>query len=340
MEEVVQKEETIAEPNTKKDLGHTHTKEQNIAMMEELKTLVKDAGLMDKIPLRGSIEVIIVLSLFVISFLSVGNTAPIISIGLFVLTIMRSTFVAHDLIHHQYYNNRETNKKLSLVFANLIMGISASWWENKHNVLHHTFTNIIDKDKDIESAGGAFIGRYEFSKFFHRNQHILFWPMLTLIYFSFWVQSVQWVIQKKKPVEALLMALNIVVVIYVAKTIGLGSLIAIYLLWSVWFSAVIITNHLGLEMFDEEEYKEFTWLDLQVRTSRDVRGGKFIHWLYGGLNTQTEHHLYPKMPRFNLLKAQAITEDFCKKNGVMFIANTPCGTYSDIYNFLKDNRPD
>ena len=332
-------EETAQSQEAKRDLGHTHTKEENTAMMDELKGLVKEAGLMDKIPLRGTIEVILVLSLFVVSFLSVGNTAPIVSILLFVLTIMRSTFVAHDLIHHQYYEKRDTNKKLSLVFANLIMGISASWWENKHNVLHHTFTNIIDKDDDIDSAGGAFIGRAEFGKFFHQNQHILFWPILSLIYFSFWVQSVQWVIKKGKTVEAIMMALNVLVVIYVAQTIGFWSLMAIYLLWSMWFSAVIITNHLGLEMFSEDEYKEFTWLDLQVRTSRDVRGGSFIHWLYGGLNTQTEHHLYPKMPRFNLLKAQSITEDFCNRNGVMFIANTPCGTYNDIYNFLKDNRP-
>jgi fatty acid desaturase len=112
-----------------------------------------------------------------------------------------------------------------------------------------------------------------------------------------------------------------------------------YMLWAAWFGAVIITNHLGLEMFPEKQYKDFTWLELQNRTSRNVRGGKFVHWFYGGLNTQVEHHLYPKAPRFYLLKAAKITEAFCQKHNITYITATPWKAYKEIYCFLKDNRP-
>lgn len=223
------------------------------------------------------------------------------------------------------------------------MGISRSWWENKHNFLHHTYTNIIGKDMDIDAAGGAFTRQYHYPRWFHKYQHILFWPLLTLLYFVFWIQSLSYVIRKGYWKEFSLIALNAMIPVYIIYSLGfalgLATIIGMYMIWAAWFGAVIITNHLGLEMFPEEAYKDFTWLELQNRTSRNVRGGKFVHWFYGGLNTQVEHHLYPKAARFYLLKAARITEAFCKQHDITYITVTPWEAYKEIYYYLKDNRP-
>lgn len=195
---------------------------------------------------------------------------------------------------------------------------------------------------DIDAAGGAFTGQYHYPAWFHKRQHILFWPLLTLLYFVFWMQSLAYVIKKRYWGELFLLGLNALIPVYIVDTlgwIGLATVIGMYMLWAAWFGAVIITNHLGLEMFPAEQYKDFTWLELQNRTSRNVRGGKFVHWFYGGLNTQVEHHLYPKAPRFYLLKAAELTEAFCKKHGITYITATPWETYKEIYSFLKANRP-
>ena len=319
-----------------------YTNEEFNYLFAELKTMVKAEGLYTKCPRRAIVEFFIVVSLLVVSLYSIDNFHPLITAMLFALTIMRSTFVAHDLIHGQYFASRQTNKNVSYIFANGIMGISRSWWENKHNFLHHTFTNIIGKDMDIDAAGGAFTGRYHYPAWFHSNQHILFWPLLTLLYFVFWVQSLSYVIKKRYWGELALLAVNALIPAYIISSlgwIGLATVIGMYMLWAAWFGAVIITNHLGLEMFPEEKYRDFTWLELQNRTSRNVRGGKFVHWFYGGLNTQVEHHLYPKAPRFYLLKAARITEEFCLKHDITYITRTPWQSYRDIYLFLKANRP-
>jgi fatty acid desaturase len=319
-----------------------HTNEEFNYLFAELKSKVKAEGLYTKCPRRAFTEFIIVVSLLFISLYSVENFHPLFTVVLFALTIMRSTFVAHDLIHGQYYASRQTNKRVSYIFANVIMGISRTWWENKHNFLHHTFTNIVGKDMDIDAAGGAFTGQYHYPSWFHKRQHILFWPLLTLLYFVFWIQSLAYVIEKKYWGELSLLAINALIPVYIVSSlgwIGLATVAGMYMLWAAWFGAVIITNHLGLEMFPEENYKDFTWLELQNRTSRNVRGGKFIHWFYGGLNTQVEHHLYPKAPRFYLLKAAEITEEFCKKHNIIYITATPWETYKEIYAFLKANRP-
>lgn len=320
-----------------------YTNEEFNFLFAELKSKIKAEGIYAKLPRRASLEFVIVLSLLATSLYSVTHWHPVFTVLLFVTTIMRSTFVAHDLIHGQYFKSRELNKRISYLFANGIMGISRSWWENKHNFMHHTYTNIIGKDMDLDAGGGAFTGNYEYPMWFHNNQHILFWPLLSLLYVVFWVQSLMYVIEKKYWGEVAILGLNLLVPAYIIASLGLVTglltVLGIYVVWAAWFGAVIITNHLGLEMFPEDKYNEFTWLELQNRTSRNVRGGWLIHWFYGGLNTQIEHHLYPKASRFNLLKAAKMTEEFCIKHDIVYLTNTPWGTYKEIYQFLKDRRP-
>jgi len=73
-----------------------------------------------------------------------------------------------------------------------------------------------------------------------------------------------------------------------------------------------------------------------MRTSRSLTGGAFVHWFYGGLNTQIEHHLFPKAPRFNLLKVQKMTRDFAKEHDLFYFETTPITAYVQINNVLKE----
>jgi fatty acid desaturase len=75
-------------------------------------------------------------------------------------------------------------------------------------------------------------------------------------------------------------------------------------------------------------------MELQMRTSRSLKGGSFIHWFYGGLNTQIEHHLFPKAPRFNLLKIQNMTREFAKKHDIKYFETTPVQAYIQINHAL------
>ena len=79
-----------------------------------------------------------------------------------------------------------------------------------------------------------------------------------------------------------------------------------------------------------------SWMELQMRTSRSLKGGALVHWFYGGLNTQIEHHLFPKAPRFNLLKVRDMTRDFAKKHNIAYFETTPLEAYVQI-NRALDN---
>jgi hypothetical protein len=58
--------------------------------------------------------------------------------------------------------------------------------------------------------------------------------------------------------------------------------------------------------------------DPQGVTSRNVRGGRFVDLLLGGLNYQIEHHLFPSMPRPNLRRAQPLIAWFCAERGIRY----------------------
>jgi len=107
------------------------------------------------------------------------------------------------------------------------------------------------------------------------------------------------------------------------------------LVLSIWLSLGFITNHLGCEVFDLDESEKLSWMELQMRTSRSLKGGLFVHWFYGGLNTQIEHHLFPKAPRFNLLKVQKMTRDFARKHNMKYFETTPFEAYMQINQVLK-----
>ena len=105
---------------------------------------------------------------------------------------------------------------------------------------------------------------------------------------------------------------------------------------SPWLAFGFITNHLGCEVFEKDESESLTWMELQMRTSRSLKGGAFVHWFYGGLNTQIEHHLFPKAPRFNLLKIQKMTRDFAQKHNMKYFETTPVQAYVQINDVLKE----
>ena len=76
-------------------------------------------------------------------------------------------------------------------------------------------------------------------------------------------------------------------------------------------------------------------MELQMRVSRSLQGGFLIHSFYGVLNTQIEYHLFPKAPRFNLLKVQKMTKEFARKYNIPYFETTPLMAYIQINNALK-----
>ena len=307
---------------------------------DQLKAQVREAGLLERVPVRGSIEMIAILLTLTIALTTAPLWHPML-LGLFLTIIFtRSVFVSHDILHTQYFKSKSLSKKLSYPFSALILSNSSSWWNYKHTVNHHTYCNIVEKDEDIRALDGAFTPQRGNNPFIKKYKHTLFWGAMFFMFPAFIVQSYNFVITRKLWGELGLMLLHWPLV-WGALYYQIGamdtSIVALSLnfILSPWLAFGFITNHLGCETFSNEEAKSFSWMELQMRGSRSLKGGKLTHWFYGGLNTQIEHHLFPKAPRFNLLKVQKITREFAKKHHIPYFETTPLTAYIQINQALK-----
>jgi fatty acid desaturase len=60
------------------------------------------------------------------------------------------------------------------------------------------------------------------------------------------------------------------------------------------------------------------FLRQQVLTARNIRGNRFIDFVYGGLNYPIEHHLFHSMPRNNLRRARSFVQAYCLLHGIAY----------------------
>ena len=319
-------------------------------IFDKLKAEVREAGLLERVPVRGSIEMVaIIVSMVIVDIIAVNwgvlglSTWSAIALGFFMTIIFtRSVFVSHDVLHTQYFKNKKLSFLISYPFAAILISNSSSWWDWKHNVNHHTWCNVPEKDEDILAMDGAFTKKQKGNKTWLRaTKYLVFWGAMFFMYPAFIAQSYSFVLKRKLYGELALMLLHWPIIWgTIFYVLPFSSAIIVFLtlniVLSVWLSFGFITNHLGCDVFDLEEGKKLSWMEMQMRGSRSLSGGLFVHWFYGGLNTQIEHHLFPKAPRFNLLKVQNLTREFAKKHNIKYFETTPVEAYVQINHALKD----
>jgi len=316
-------------------------KDADKALFHQFTEELRATGLLEKTPIRGSVEIALELSGYVLLFAFITQIPPVIVGLLFLLLMIRSTYIVHDLLHKQYFSRKVSNR-LGLIFGNLLIGLSGKWWDREHNVMHHTYTNAAEKDTDVQGFGGAIIGKHDSVKFIHRHQHFFFFLLLPAIYVSFMMQSYTFVVQKRNWTELLFLLLHLLIPATVFTLLGGvdGAIVVAitYLGYGLALALVTITNHIGLPIHFGDDYKQYSWIDLQTRGSRNINGGLFIHYLYGGLNTQIEHHIYPHASRFQLLKIAKHAKKFCDDNGFIYYSTSPFQAYKEIFLYMKKLR--
>jgi fatty acid desaturase len=92
-------------------------------------------------------------------------------------------------------------------------------------------------------------------------------------------------------------------------------------------------NHKGMPIIPAGSKLDF--LRKQVLTSRNVRGGWWATWLFGGLNYQIEHHLFPSMPRPHLAKTRRIVREYCLSIGVPYTETSLMRSYAIVIEYLN-----
>jgi len=262
------------------------------------------------------------------------------------LIFTQFAFLAHEAAHRQIFTSGKTNDRWGRFIAVFIVGLSYSWWMNKHTK-HHAQPNVVGKDPDIEKDTISFLeedaaASRGFNRVIARKQGYLFFPLLTLEGLNLHKYTVQTLLGKGKVKGRALdlvffitrMALYLGVVFWLMP-IGvafafLGVQLAVF---GLYMGASFAPNHKGMPILANNSNVDF--LRRQVLTSRNVSGGSWVDYFMGGLNHQVEHHLFPTMARPHLRQTKKVVQQFCRDNNILYTQTSLVKSYAIVIAYLN-----
>ncbi|MFI6026710.1 fatty acid desaturase family protein [Amycolatopsis magusensis] len=290
---------------------------------------IRLAGLLDRHPRYYTVKIGLTLLAFAglcVVFAALGDSWwQLLTAFGFAVLFAQLAFLGHDAGHKQIFRGRHANDRLGRALGGLV-GISYGWWMGKHT-RHHASPNHEDDDPDLDIPLLAFTrgqtgGRRGPLRWTAGHQAALFFPLLLLEGLSLHWTSVQAVwkgeLSHRRTEAALLLAHFAIygTAVFTVLSPGLAvAFIAVHQgLWGVYMGCSFAPGHKGMPTYTDGTQLDF--LRKQVLTSRNVRGGRWVDFLLGGLNYQIEHHLFPTMPRINLRRAQPLVREFCVTHGI------------------------
>ncbi len=333
---------------TDSPLVHNTTLHKPPNQYAELKQIIKKHGLLDKQPFYYFFQFILILGMLVASMtclLLVHNFWIQIANAVFLAVIFTQLgFLGHEAGHRQIFHSTQKNDWIALIAGNLLIGMSISWWMDKHN-RHHSHPNQIDLDPDIEIAVIALTeeearNKRSYQRFIVKYQAFFFFPLLSLLGLGLQYDSIRFLLRnnaKNRFVELTLMMLHYV--IYIGLLLyrfniwqALVVVLIHQLLFGLFLGTAFAPNHKGMPILDNDS--QLSFLHRQVLTSRNVRSSIFNDFWYGGLNYQIEHHLFPSMPRNNLKETQRIVKAYCQSHSINYSETGVIQSYREILGFL------
>lgn len=320
------------------------------ASYAELLKLVRAKGLLTRnrtfYVVLGVVWFVVLAGLLTLSVALGASWWQLAIAGGFGVVMTQFAFLGHELAHKQVFESGKLNDRLGSFLAHFVVGISYSWWTNKHS-RHHAHPNQIGKDPDIESSVVVFYpeqqrGGSTFQEFVSKRQGWMFFPLLTLEGLNLQVQGIKRALTdaraENRTLELVLLALRHVALITFSFVV-MGPVIAVAFLavylavFGVYMGASFAPNHKGMPIIPAEQKVDF--LERQVLTSRNIRGNRFMDFLLGGLNYQVEHHLFPNMPRPSLQKAAAIVRDYCATHNIPYTETSLLASYGIVIRYLN-----
>lgn len=249
--------------------------------------------------------------------------------------------VMHDGNHGSFSKSKMLNKIAG--YSMNFLGASAIMWHMKHNIIHHTYTNIEGVDDDIEA--GPLLRFHAGNKKLkiHHFQHYYFWFLYCLLHITwvFYTDFKKYFTQKIGNVPIKKMSTWKHFTFWFAKAVYLFLFVAlpIYLLGFVtWFIGFLIISlvtgfllSIVFQLAHTVEQTDFPlpaepsgkieneWAIHQVVTTANfATDNKIISWLVGGLNFQIEHHLFPKISHVHYPAISKIIKQACKEHGIRY----------------------
>jgi linoleoyl-CoA desaturase len=249
--------------------------------------------------------------------------------------------IMHDACHGSFSTKGWVNEIFGL--TNNFLGGNAFLWKLKHNIIHHTYTNIDGVDDDINNMPflrqcssqplkpmhkfqsaymfllygftSLFMFFMDYIKYFSRKVYTTpLKPMDFKEHFLFWGGKLFFI--------AFYIALPIVMIGWKWWLIGFViSQFTLGLTLAIVFQLAHVVEHAEFDAAGVDPVKiENEWAIHQVKTTANFAfSNKLVTWFVGGLNYQIEHHLFPRISHIHYPAISKIVKETCEKFDLNYI---------------------
>ena len=252
--------------------------------------------------------------------------------------ILENMELGHNILHGQWDWMRDP--EVHSTTWDWDHATPAEDWKHSHNYLHHTYTNIIGKDRDL-GYSALRLSEDQQWKPYHLGQ--LGINALLSLFFEYGVALYDIELEKIPRGE--------LSVGDAGRRLGKlwkkvrPQLVKDYVMWpllsgpsalttmaanltanltrNVWTHTVIFCGHFpeGVSQFTEEQVEGETrggWYVRQLLGSANLEGSELFHVMTGRLSYQIEHHLFPDLPSNRYGEIAPRVRELCERYGLPY----------------------
>jgi NADPH-dependent stearoyl-CoA 9-desaturase len=216
----------------------------------------------------------------------------------------------------------------------------AEQWKHSHNYVHHTFTNVLEKDNDV----GYGILRVTSDQKWHPANlgQPVYYALLALLFeWGVALHDLDIVAIRKREKDSSEIGRQLKGIWRkVRRQVGkdylvfpllsgpnflstLSANVTANLIRNVWSNIIIFCGHFpdGAEKFTEEELDDESkaeWYLRQLLGSANFEGSRFLHIMAGSLGYQIEHHLFPDLPSNRYPEIAERVQALCAKYDIPY----------------------
>lgn len=279
------------------------------------------------------------------------------------LLIQAQILLAFNVMHDGGHSSFSSKKWVNDLAARSmeLLGSSSMLWKQKHNTLHHTYTNVHGKDDDLVVGNMLRLSPEQPRKPWHRFQY-LYAPFLysfLSLYLLFYSDFQRMLTNKigtttlqpydKKELFFFLMSKLIYLgyalflpMVWHSPLVVIGYFIFGHLVFGLTLSIVFQLAHTVSETSfpapNSDGDMPFSWVEHQIQTTANFGiNNQFVTFYCGGLNFQVEHHLFHRISHIHYPRISQIIQETCHEFGKPYHVN-PSFFYAlkSHFQFLKD----
>lgn len=280
-------------------------------------------------------------------------------LGLF---IHQGAFLAHDTCHDAAFP-RALRQWMGWFFGSVCFGLNHEKWTREHN-LHHLINNRPLNDPQINNMPELLYSYREVESFererrplTNRNKWMMgyahLWLVPALLFYGR-VNAIRADVKRARKygshfyLKGAVLHISIVLGVTLSNVffVGLDAFrpnlllvpLVAFALSGILHLQLILSHGHRPRLYKEEQ--DPLGMKIQIISNQNITASFLTAWFHGGLENHIEHHLFPRIPRHNLVKIRPYVRKLCEKHQLPYHTDPfPRAVYKFLTSLKNESAP-